>query len=88
VKPCKTKEIGGKSYRCFFELTLTVIGGKGKPIILYKLAREGIMRFSDRRREIQEVTERMLSRPLRELEQDDLVHREAYKQLPPKVDIL
>jgi DNA-binding HxlR family transcriptional regulator len=65
VKPCKTKEIGGKRYRCFFELTLRVIGGKWKPIILYQLAREGIMRFSHLRREIPEVTERMLSKQLR-----------------------
>ena len=82
----KTKRIGDKSYRCFFELTLSVIGGKWKPIILYKLAREGIMRFSDLRRQICEVTERMLSRQLRELEHDGLIHREVYKQVPPKVE--
>ena len=86
MKPCKTKEIGGKSYTCFFELTLAVIGGKWKPVILYKLAREGILRFSDLRREISGVTERMLSRQLRELERDGLVHREVYKQVPPKVE--
>jgi len=86
VKPCKTKEIGEKSYRCFFELTLLVIGGKWKPIILYQLARDGVMRFSDLKRGIPEVTERMLSRQLRELERDGLVHREIYKQVPPKVE--
>ena len=87
MKPCsKTKEIGGKSYRCFFELTLIVIGGKWKPIILYQLAREGIMRFSDLRRGIPEATERMLCRQLRELEKDGLIHREVYKQVPPKVE--
>ncbi|MGC8491179.1 MAG: winged helix-turn-helix transcriptional regulator [Syntrophobacteraceae bacterium] len=86
MKPCKTKEIGGKKYRCFFELTLQVVGGKWKPIILYQLARDEIMRFSDLRRGIPEVTERMLSRQLRELEQDGLIHREVYKQVPPKVE--
>lgn len=86
MKPCKVKEIGGKSYRCYFELTLSVIGGKWKPVILYRLAREGVQRFSDLKREIPEVTERMLSRQLRELERDDLVHREVYKQVPPKVE--
>jgi DNA-binding HxlR family transcriptional regulator len=86
VKPCNAKEIGGKRYRCFFELTLLVIGGKWKPIILYQLACEQIMRFSDLKRSIPEVTERMLSRQLRELEQDGLVHREVYKQVPPKVE--
>lgn len=86
MKSYKTKEIGDKSYRCFFELTLSVIGGKWKLIILYKLAREGAMRFSDLRRQIREVTERMLSRQLRELEHDGLIHREIYKQVPPKVE--
>lgn len=86
MKPCKMKEIGGKSYRCFFELTLTVIGGKWKLVILYLLTRQGIMRFSDLRREISGVTERMLSKQLRELEQDGLVRREVYKQVPPKVE--
>jgi DNA-binding HxlR family transcriptional regulator len=87
VKPCSnTKVIGNKSYRCFFELTLMVIGGKWKPIILYQLAREGIMRFSDLRRGIPQTTERMLSKQLKELEQDGLVHREVYQQVPPKVE--
>lgn len=86
MKLCKMKDIGGKSYRCFFELTLMVIGGKWKPVILYKLAREGVKRFSDLRREITGVTERMLSRQLRELEHDGLVHREIFKQVPPKVE--
>ncbi|MBI3561319.1 MAG: helix-turn-helix transcriptional regulator [Gammaproteobacteria bacterium] len=86
MKSYKTKKIGDKRYRCFFELTLSVIGGKWKPIILYKLAREGTLRFSDLRRQIREVTERMLSRQLRELEHDGLIHREVYKQVPPKVE--
>lgn len=87
MKPCsKVKEIGDKRYRCFFELTLMVIGGKWKLIILYQLAREGIMRFSDLRRAIPDTTERMLSKQLRELAQDGLIHREVYKQVPPKVE--
>lgn len=86
MKSYKTKRIGEKSYRCFFELTLSVVGGKWKPIILYKLAREGTMRFGDLKRQLREVTERMLSRQLRELEHDDLIHREVYKQVPPKVE--
>ena len=80
------KEINGKVYRCFFELTLLVVGGKWKPIILYNLARQGVMRFGELKRQSQGVTERMLSRQLRELENDGLIHREVYKQVPPKVE--
>lgn len=86
MKSYKKKEIKDKSYRCFFELTFLVIGGKWKPIILYKIARDRILRFGELRRQIQGLTERMLSRQLRELENDGLIHREVYKQVPPKVE--
>lgn len=86
MKSYKEKEIEGKNYRCFFELTLLVVGGKWKPIILYKIARDKTLRFGELRRQIGGVTERMLSRQLRELENDGLIHREVYKQVPPKVE--
>lgn len=86
VKACATKQVNGKEYRCFFELTLQVIGGKWKPIIIYQLAVEGVMRFGELKRSVVGVTERMLTRQLRELEKDGLVHRRVYRQVPPKVE--
>ena len=86
MQPCRTKELNGKSYRCFFELTLQVMGGKWKPVILYHLATDGVMRFSQLRRSIGAVTERMLARQLRELETDGIVHREVYREVPPRVE--
>jgi len=86
LKSYNAKDLKGMTYRCFFELTLLVIGGKWKPIILYKLAREEVLRFGELKRQSQGVTERMLSRQLRELENDGLIHREVYKQVPPKVE--
>jgi len=86
TRPCKVKEISGKRYRCYFELTLAVIGGKWKPIILYHLSLAAAVRFGELRRGMSDVTERMLTRQLRELEADGLVHREVYREVPPKVE--
>jgi DNA-binding HxlR family transcriptional regulator len=83
---CSIKELGGRRYRCYFELTLEVIGGKWKPIVLYHLALDGVVRFSELKRGVPGLTDRMLSRQLRELERDGLVHREVYRQVPPRVE--
>lgn len=85
-RPCGVKDLNGKTYRCFFELTLLVMGGKWKPVILYHLATDRVMRFSELRRSIGGITERMLARQLRELEADGIVHREVYREVPPRVE--
>ncbi|MDQ7835756.1 MAG: helix-turn-helix domain-containing protein [Humidesulfovibrio sp.] len=83
---CGQKTLGDKSYRCYFELALLVMGGKWKPIILYHLGAGGVLRFSDLSRSMPDITDRMLTRQLRELEADGLIHREVYRQVPPKVE--
>ncbi len=72
-------------YGCSVEATADIIGGKWKAVILYYLF-QGPKRFNELRRLLPEVTQRMLTLQLRELEQDSIVHREIYKEVPPKVE--
>ncbi|CAM4370352.1 MAG: helix-turn-helix domain-containing protein [Paenibacillus macerans] len=70
---------------CPVEYTLDVIGGKWKGLLLYHLI-NGPIRFNEFRRICPTITQRMLTLQLRELEQDGIVHREVYHQVPPKVE--
>jgi DNA-binding HxlR family transcriptional regulator len=70
---------------CPVEATLAVVGGKWKALILFHLML-GPKRFSDLKRQLPTITQRMLTLQLRELEDDGIVHREIYKQIPPKVE--
>jgi len=73
-------------FDCPVEATLDVIGGKWKVVILFHLTHDGTHRFAELRRRIPGISERMLSRQLRELEMAGIVHREVYPQVPPKVE--
>ena len=72
-------------FHCPVEATLSVIGGKYKPIILYDLIGK-TLRFSELRRLIPQATQKMLTQQIRQLEADGLVHREVYPVVPPKTE--
>lgn len=66
-------------------VTLKVIGGKWKPLIMW-LLHEHKHRFSELQKEIDGVTQKMLTQQLRELEADGLIKRTVYPVIPPKVE--
>ena len=86
VSECSLKTAGVKTYYCDVELTLQIIGGKWKPIILFHLGTDGTLRFSQIRRIIPNITPKMLTQQLRELEKDGVVNRKVYAQVPPRVE--
>jgi len=73
-------------YHCPVEATLDEIGGKWKVVILFHLTHDGTHRFAEMRRKIPGVSERMLTQQLREHDDDDIVHREVYPEVPPQVE--
>jgi len=69
-----------------FSYTLSLINGKYKMTILYALMEFGVVRFNEMKKYIGTISYKTLSVMLKELEADDLVHREEYPQIPPKVE--
>lgn len=69
-----------------FSYTLSLINGKYKMTILYTLMEFGVVRFNEMKKYIGGISYKTLSSMLKELETDQLVHREEYPQIPPKVE--
>ncbi|NYI71718.1 DNA-binding HxlR family transcriptional regulator [Naumannella cuiyingiana] len=73
-------------HTCAAEIAATVLAGAWKPVIMHELREAGVLRFRELARRTGGLSERGLTRQLRELEEDGLVARQVYPQVPPKVE--
>jgi DNA-binding HxlR family transcriptional regulator len=75
----------GNTYHCALDITMDFIGGKWKTVVLWYL-RDTTMRFGEIRKQIPDITEKMLSLQLKSLEDDGLVKREVFPEVPLRVE--
>lgn len=85
VTSTKSKSRKAQRTGCAVEVTLSVIGGVWKPIILFHLL-NGKLRFNQLCRMVSSATPRMMTLQLRELEADGIISRTVYAEVPPKVE--
>ncbi len=74
-----------KNYACSFEMALDMFGKKWNSLLLYHLS-DGTKRYGELKRLSSGITQKMLTQTLRELEKFQLIHREVYPVVPPKVE--
>ncbi|MBT9312597.1 winged helix-turn-helix transcriptional regulator [Leptothoe kymatousa] len=70
---------------CPVTYCLSVIGGKWKPVILFLISQD-INRFGQLQRQIDGISKQMLTKHLRELEEDGVLHRKVFDEVPPRVE--
>ncbi|WFU02136.1 helix-turn-helix domain-containing protein [Rhizobium sp. CB3171] len=73
------------TYNCAVEVTVDVAGGKWKPIIIYHLLK-GPQRFGELRRMVGNPAQRSITLQLRQLEEDGIIRREVFAEVPPRVE--
>lgn len=77
--------LSGREFHCAMDVTMRYIGGKWKTVVLWYL-RKDKKRFSELKRLIPNITEKMLSLQLKDLEKDGIVERKLYPEVPPRVE--
>lgn len=78
-------KIGGTTYHCAMDVTMNFIGGKWKTVVLWYL-RNKTLRFGELKKQIPDITEKMLSIQLKSLEADGLVKRSEFDEVPLRVE--
>ncbi|MGC9195444.1 MAG: winged helix-turn-helix transcriptional regulator [Syntrophobacteraceae bacterium] len=77
--------MSGERYGCPVEITLALLGNKWKVLILRELFK-GTKRFGELFRGISGISQKMLTQQLRQMEEDDLIDRKVYAEVPPRVE--
>ncbi|AJI25588.1 helix-turn-helix transcriptional regulator (plasmid) [Priestia megaterium] len=80
------KKILNGDFNCEKELTLSILSGKWKIVILWHLGVEGPHRFSDLQKLFPKISHKILSNQLHELMEDGIIHREVFPEIPPRVE--
>ncbi len=82
----KEIEIKNCSELCPMEFSMTQISGKWKLVILWHIYDSEVMRYGELKRAVSGITDKMLSNQLKELVSDNIIHKEVYEEIPPKVE--
>ncbi len=80
------KKLENGEFNCEKELTLSILSGKWKITIIYYLGTEGTLRFSEIKKLFPKITHKVLTTQVRELEEDGIVHRRVFPEVPPRVE--
>ncbi len=76
--------VNGKEYKCSVAVTLDIFNDRWKMAIIWHLL-DNEKRFKELHEEINEITQKTLTVKLKELEEKNIIHREVFAQVPPKV---
>ncbi|WP_303249332.1 helix-turn-helix domain-containing protein [uncultured Slackia sp.] len=79
-------KVSCSNYQCEIELTLEILSGKWKALIIWSLHLHEVIRYNEFRRLIPSITQKMLTQQLKELEKYGIVARTAHPTVPPTVE--
>jgi len=82
----RKNKIHCENYKSEIEITLEIISGKWVVLLIILLAEEKIVRFNEFRKSFPDITQKMLSQQLKKLEENKIIQKEVYPEVPPKVE--
>jgi len=72
--------------KCNLDKAISAIGGKWKLAIIWSIYKSEIIRYNELKRQVEGITNMMLSKSLKELEEDKIIIRKQYEEIPPRVE--